>query len=74
MEEEKKDQQTQETREEQSISIPKSVLKTAVGLIFIFFGLLAVFAWWQSLLTVIKGCLGIFLILIGAVVVAIAKE
>ena len=79
MEENKQEEQVnempeQEVQEEQSISIPKSMLKTAIGIMFIFIGLLAVIGWWNELITVIKGCIGVLLIFAGAIAIAIAKE
>lgn len=52
----------------------KTALKIILGLIFIGLGIWAVIAWWSSLLLVIKGCIGLFAILVGAITIAIAKE
>jgi hypothetical protein len=52
----------------------KTALKIILGLIFIGLGIWAVIAWWKDLLAVIKGCIGLFAILAGAITIAIAKE
>ncbi len=55
-------------------AVAKTALKVILGLIFIALGIWAVVAWWQELLDVIKGCIGLFAILAGAITIAIAKE
>jgi len=52
----------------------KSLLKIILGIALIFLGLLGVIIWRYSLWTVFKGCIGLFLILAGAITIAIAKE
>ncbi len=54
--------------------VAKTALKVVLGLIFIALGILAVVSWWSDLLVVIKGCIGLFAILAGAITIAIAKE
>ncbi|MBM3246175.1 MAG: hypothetical protein FJZ13_02475 [Candidatus Omnitrophica bacterium] len=51
-----------------------TIFKVILGLVFLAFGVLAIIAWKQDLFTVIKGCLGLFLILAGIITLAIAKE
>lgn len=51
-----------------------TVLKVILGLILIVLGILMVIGWWAQLVMVIKGCLGLFLILCGLIALAIAKE
>lgn len=51
-----------------------TVLKVILGLILIVLGILMVIGWWAQLVMVIKGCLGLFLILCGLITLAIAKE
>ncbi|MFZ5800587.1 MAG: DUF2892 domain-containing protein [Candidatus Omnitrophota bacterium] len=51
-----------------------TVLKVVLGLILIVLGVLMVIGWWKELVEVIKGCLGLFLILCGLITLAIAKE
>lgn len=55
-------------------SAAKAGSKVIVGVVLIILGLLAVISWRWPLLTVIKGCVGLFLIMAGAIAIAIAKE
>jgi fatty acid desaturase len=52
----------------------KTLLKLIAGLALIVLGIMAIISWWGSLLILIKGCLGLFMILVGAIFLAIAKE
>jgi len=52
----------------------KAALKVVFGLVLLVLGVLAIAVWWQDLLTLIKGAIGIILILAGVVSLAIAKE
>ncbi len=52
----------------------KTILKMAIGGLLIVLGLLAVIVWWKDLFTMVRGFLGLFLIMAGAIVIAIAKE
>ena len=49
-------------------------LKVVLGLVFLVLGVMAILKWWQFLLMIIKGCVGLFLILAGVITLAIAKE
>jgi hypothetical protein len=49
-------------------------LKFVVGLLFLVLGVLAIIRWLVPLKTVIKGCIGPFLILAGIITLAVAKE
>jgi hypothetical protein len=51
-----------------------AIFKVVLGLIFLALGLWAIVAWWSDLVTVIKGCVGGFLILAGVITLAIAKD
>jgi len=51
-----------------------TLLKVILGLAFLGLGIGAVLLWWQHLVTVVKGCIGLFLILAGIITLAIAKE
>lgn len=51
-----------------------AVFKVILGLAFLVLGAWAIIAWWANLLLVIRGCIGLFLILAGVVTLAIAKE
>ena len=52
----------------------KTIGKILVGVILILLGILLCLRWRLALLMLIKGCLGPFLILVGLVFIAIAKE
>jgi len=51
-----------------------TIVKVILGLAFLVLGALAILRWWAALLMVIKGCIGLFLILAGIITLAIAKE
>ena len=51
-----------------------TILKVILGLVFLMLGVLALIRWWWPLLFVVKACLGLFLILVGVITLAIAKE
>jgi hypothetical protein len=51
-----------------------TIFKVILGLVFLALGALAVIRWFGSLIEVIKGCIGLFLILAGIITLAIAKE
>jgi len=57
---------------------PKKTLvilfKVVLGLVFLVLGGLAVLKFWGDLLVLVKGCIGLFLILAGVITLAIAKE
>ena len=48
--------------------------KVVLGLVFLFLGGLAVLKYWRALFLIIKGCIGLFLILAGVITLAIARE
>jgi len=52
----------------------KTILKMAIGGVLIVLGLVAVIYWHQDLFAVVRGFLGLFLVMAGAIVIAIAKE
>ena len=49
-------------------------LKVILGLVFLGLGIWAIIAWWKDLLLVIRGCIGLFLVLAAVITFAIAKE
>ena len=49
-------------------------LKVVLGLVFLGLGVMAILRWWKLLLMIIKGCVGLFLLLAGVITLAIAKE
>jgi hypothetical protein len=52
----------------------KTAVKIIIGIVIVLLGLTAVIRWWPNLLIVFKGCIGLFLILVGAITIAIAKD
>lgn len=72
MAEEAKTQNATETKS--SSDAVKMVSKIVLGLIFVALGLAAVIRWYRPLLTVVEGCIGLFLILVGVITIAVAKE
>jgi len=48
--------------------------KVVLGLLFLVLGGLAILKYWKALLLIVKGCIGLFLILAGVITLAIAKE
>jgi len=52
----------------------KAILKVIIGLVLVGVGIVLVIRWIGPLITLIKGCLGLFLIMAGAITIAIAKE
>lgn len=52
----------------------KTVLKMVIGGIVVVLGVIAVIVWAKDLFTVIRGFIGLFLVMAGAIVIAIAKE
>lgn len=54
--------------------IVSTIFKVILGLVFLALGLWAIIAWWGDLLLVIRGCIGLFLVLAAVITFAIAKE
>ncbi|MBN3040928.1 MAG: hypothetical protein JW867_07355 [Candidatus Omnitrophica bacterium] len=52
----------------------KSIIKVIIGLIFIAAGIWLIIKYWSALMTVFLGCIGLFLVMAGAITIAIAKE
>ncbi len=48
--------------------------KVVLGLAFLGLGAWAILKWWEFLFMIIKGCIGLFLLLAGVITLAIAKE
>jgi len=51
-----------------------TLFKVVLGVVFLVLGGLAVLKWWKALLLIIKGGIGLLLILAGVITLAIAKE
>jgi uncharacterized membrane protein YkgB len=63
-----------EEAKKQNKDSAKAAGKVTLGIIFIIVGILATVKWWPQLITVFQGCLGLFLILVGAITIAIARD
>lgn len=63
----------QEEKKEPS-KVLGTIFKVILGLVFLALGVWAILRWWQLLLMLVKGCIGLFLILAGVITLAIAKE
>ena len=64
-------------QEEKKVDAKKAIstiLKVILGLVFLALGIWAIVVWWKDLLLVIRGCIGLFLILAAVITFAIAKE
>lgn len=64
-------------QEEKKVDIKRilsTIFKVILGLVFLALGVWAIVAWWRDLVLVIKGCIGVFLVLAGIITLAIAKE
>jgi uncharacterized membrane protein len=66
----------EESKEKSSCSCSgsKSMIKVVIGLIFLVLGISLMIKWAAPLFILIKGCLGLFLVMAGAITIAIAKE
>lgn len=51
-----------------------TLFKVVLGLAFLVLGGLAILKFWEALVLIVKGCIGLFLILAGVITLAIAKE
>ena len=64
-------------QEEKKADVKKAIstiFKVILGLLFLVLGVFAIIKWLPNLLSVIKGCIGLFLILAGLITLAIAKD
>lgn len=64
----------EEAKQAEKKSVLPTIFKVILGIIFLLLGALAIKAWWFDLVSLIKGCIGLFLILAGIITLAIAKE
>lgn len=68
------DEVKQEEKKTDGKKVLSVIFKVILGLAFLGLGLALVIIWKKDLLAVIKGCIGLFLILAGIITLAIAKE
>jgi hypothetical protein len=64
----------QEEKKAEASKVMSAIFKVILGIVFLVLGVLAILRWWMLLLMIIKGCIGLFLILAGIITLAIAKE
>jgi hypothetical protein len=68
----------EEIKQEEKKGDGKKVLatffKVVLGIAFLVLGVMAIMRWWSQLIDIVKGCIGMFLILAGIITLAIAKE
>jgi fatty acid desaturase len=67
-------QMAEEVKKNDAKKILATLFKVILGLVFLGLGAVAILKWWVSLLMVVQGCIGLFLILAGVITLAIAKE
>ena len=67
-------EETKETEKTDAKKIFWTLFKVILGIVFLGLGALTIFKWWSDLLVVVRGCIGLFLILAGIITLAIAKE
>jgi len=64
----------QEANKAEAKNVLSVALKVILGLVFLVLGIAAIISWRQELLIIIRGCIGLFLILAALITFAIAKE
>lgn len=64
----------QEEKKADTKNIFGTIFKVILGLVFLVLGVWAIIGWWPQVWTMIRGCIGLFLILAGIITLAIAKE
>lgn len=67
----------EEVKQEKKTDVKKlmsTLFKVVLGLAFLLLGAIAILKWWPQLVDLVKGCIGLFLILAGIITLAIAKE
>jgi hypothetical protein len=64
----------QQTAKKEARGTLAMLLKVSIGLILLVLGAWSLLSWWQELLVIVKGTIGLFLILGGIIALAIAKE
>ena len=64
----------QEEKKAEGKNAFSTVLKVLLGLAFLVLGVVAILAWRQDLINLIKGSIGLFLVLASLITFAIAKD
>lgn len=73
-EEKKLEEQKTDLEESTKSAIFKTALKIAIGIILIVLGVGLIWYWRQDVLALIRACIGPFAILVGLILIAIARE
>jgi O-antigen/teichoic acid export membrane protein len=68
------DEMADEEKKTDGKKLLSTMIKVVLGLGFLILGVLTILRWWPQLVEIIKGCIGLFLILAGIITLAIAKE
>jgi len=66
--------QAEKKGKEPTSAMVKTILKFILGIVFVVVGILLAVYWWTNLWNLIKGCAGLFLVLVGLITIAIAKD
>ena len=64
----------QEEKKVETKKIISTIFKVILGLVLLILGIWAIVGWWPQVWTVIRGCIGLFLVLAAIITFAIAKE
>ncbi len=69
-----KQEEKQEEKKVETKKIMATIFKFVLGFVFLILGISAIIVWWGNLIRVVKGCIGLFLLLAALITFAIAKE
>lgn len=67
-------EEVKQEKQEEAKKTASTFFKVILGLVFLGLGAWAILSWKADLITLIKGSIGLFLILAGIITLAIAKE
>ena len=67
-------EETKQEKKADGKNMMSTLFKVVLGLAFLVLGVYTILRWWPQLLEIVKGCIGLFLILAGIITLAIAKE
>ena len=73
-EETKQAEQAQPEEKKSASELAKTVIKMILGVVLVALGVVAVVVWWEELLMLIRGGIGLFLVLVGLITIAIARD
>ncbi len=61
-------------RLQKGVFMVSKIIKVVLGLIFILLGVWTITLWWNDLLTLVRGGIGLFLILVGLIAFALVAD